>query len=86
MGIYKKGRIWWFTKQYHGKRVEGSLETKNKQLAEQKFARILSQIIDGSHFEHPQEIPKMKTVIERYQTEVSQLQSSHKRNVDYARH
>lgn len=51
MGIYKKGKVYWMIKQYRGKRIERSLETSIKRVAEERFAKIVSEIIDGSYFE-----------------------------------
>jgi len=50
VGLFKKGKIWWFIKQYKGRRVEESLGTENKKLAERLYAETLPKIIDGSYF------------------------------------
>jgi integrase len=90
MGTYKKGNVYWMIKQYKGKRVERSLETPLKRVAEERHAQIVSRIIDGSYFEVPEtkevEVPKMKEVIERYMCEVSPLGKSHGRNQIIAAH
>jgi integrase len=51
MGIYKKGKVYWMIKQYNGKRIERSLETSLKRVAEERYAKLVSEIIDGSYFE-----------------------------------
>ena len=51
MGIYKKGNIYWMIKQYRRKKVERSLDTNIKRVAEERYAKIVSEIIDGSYFE-----------------------------------
>ena len=84
MGLFKKGNIWWFIKQYRGHRVEESLGTENKKLAERLYAEILPTIIDGSYFERKKRIPMMKEVIERYMTDVSSIQKGHYRNLELA--
>jgi integrase len=58
MGIYKKGNIYWMIKQYKGKKVERSLDTDKKRVAEERYAKVVSEIIDGSYFEKE----KAKTV------------------------
>jgi len=55
MGIYKKGSIYWMIKQYEGKRIERSLDTKVKRVAEERYAKIVSEIIGGSYFEKQRE-------------------------------
>lgn len=84
MGLFKKGKIWWFIKQHRGHRVEESLGTENKKLAERLYADKLPKIIDGSYFEEKKRIPMMKEVIQRYMTDVSPIQKSHSRNLEIA--
>ncbi|MGD0283590.1 MAG: site-specific integrase [Dissulfurispiraceae bacterium] len=84
MGLFKKGKIWWFIKQYRGHRVEQSLGTENKKLAERLYAETLPKIIDGSYFEEKKRIPMIKEVIQRYMTDVSPIQKSHSRNLEIA--
>ncbi len=86
MGLYKKGDVWWFIKQHKGRRVEESLGTNKKKLAEKFYADKLPKILDGSYFERPKLIPTMKEVIVRYMREVSPLQKSHERNQEIAPH
>jgi integrase len=65
MGIYKKGNIYWMIKQYMGKKVERSLDTSNKRVAEARHAKIVSEIIDGSYFKNE----KAKTITFKEMTE-----------------
>jgi site-specific recombinase XerD len=55
MGIYKKGNIYWMIKQYDGKRIERSLDTSTKRVAEERYSKIVSEIIDGNYFQKPKE-------------------------------
>lgn len=80
MGIYLKGDVYWMIKQHKGRKVEISLYTKVKRQAEKKYAEILPTIIDGSYFEKPQEVPRVREVMDRYIREVSFLQRGHDRN------
>jgi integrase len=86
MGLFRKGSVWWFIKQYKGRRVEESLGTGNKKLAERLYAEKLPRIIDGSYFVQPARVPTVKEVIERYMREVSPLKKSHRRYEDIASH
>jgi integrase len=51
MGIYKKGNVYWMIKQYRGKKVERSLDTSAKRVAEERYSKVVSEIIDGSYFQ-----------------------------------
>jgi len=81
MGIFKKGNMYWCIKQHKGKRVEESLGTSNKRLAEKFYAEKLTSILDGSYFVRKED-PKMSEVIDRFMTEVSPFQKSHERNTE----
>ncbi len=66
MGIYKKGRIWWFIKQQKGRKVEKSLGTEKKADAEDKYAAILPTIRDGSYFIAKKKPVTFQQLAERY--------------------
>lgn len=51
MGLYKRGNTFWFNIMYNGRRIQESLETDNKRLAEKIFAKKLLDIIEERHFE-----------------------------------
>ncbi len=55
MGIYKKGNTYWMIKQYRGKKVERSLDTSVKRSAEERYSKIVSEIVDGSYFQKPKD-------------------------------
>lgn len=67
-------------KQHKGKKVEVSLYTKVKRVAERRFAEILPTIIDGSYFAVPKKVPTVREVMDRYMREVSPMQKGHDRN------
>lgn len=50
MGLYKRGKTFWFSIQYQGRRVQESLKTDNGKLAEKLFAKIMTDMIEGRHF------------------------------------
>jgi len=82
MGIFKKGNMYWFIKQYKGRRAEESLGTGIKRLAEKRYVEeILPAILNGSFFERKAD-PTMAEIIDRYMTEVSPFQKSHERNTE----
>jgi len=51
MGLYRRGKIFWFTTTRNGRRIQKSTKTSNKRLAEEIFTRVRSDIIEGSFFE-----------------------------------
>jgi len=51
MGLYRRGKTFWFSIQYQGKRIQQSLNTDNKRLAEKIFAKMLTETVEGNYFE-----------------------------------
>jgi integrase len=51
MGLYRRGKIYWFTLMYEGTRIQESLHVTNKQMAEKLYAKTLTDIIEGRYFE-----------------------------------
>lgn len=47
MGLYRRGKIFWFTIMQDGKRIQLSTKTDNKKLAEKAFARALLDVKEG---------------------------------------
>lgn len=87
MGLFMKRNVWWFIKQFNGRRYEESLHTSIKRLAERKyFEDILPKILNGSYGLEPDTIPTIKEVIERYMREISPMQKSHRRNTEIVSH
>lgn len=80
MGIYKKGNTYWMIKQYRGKRVERSLDTSVKRVAEERYSKIVSGIIDGSCFEKQFE----RTVTFQEMT-TKYMEKYHWKDVDFLR-
>ena len=86
MGLFKRGNVYWMKKVWRGRKVEESLGTSNKKLAERLYAEKLPMILDGSYFQKPVEAPRMREVIERYMREVSPQHKGHERNRQIAAH
>ncbi len=51
MGLYRRGKIYWFTIMEDGKRIQVSTRTENKKLSERIYAKALSDIREGKWFE-----------------------------------
>lgn len=56
-------------KQYNGRKIERSLDTHIKRVAEERYARIVSEIIDGAYFNNQIRKRTLKEMIERYRAE-----------------
>ena len=51
MGLYRRGKIFWFSISYQGKRIQESFKTDNRKLAEKLYAKVLTDIVEGRYFE-----------------------------------
>jgi integrase len=51
MGLFHRGKVYWFSYQFDGRRVYKSLKTKNKKVAERRYAKTISEIVDGTYHE-----------------------------------
>ena len=51
MGLYRRGKTYWFTITYQGRRIQKSTDTDNKKLAEKIRSKTLTEIVEGSYFE-----------------------------------
>ncbi len=51
MGLVLRGKTYWMRLQHNGKRIQESLNTKNKKLAEKRYAKVLTDLEEGSYFE-----------------------------------
>ena len=52
MGLYRRGKIYWFSVQYYGRRIHESLKTENKRRAEKYYAKLLADMVEGRYFEN----------------------------------
>jgi len=87
MGLYKKRGVWYFCKQYGGRKAQGCLGTDRKTMAVELYERQhLPKILDGSWWKEPVAEPSMKEVIKKYMNEVSPMQKGHRRNLEIAQH
>lgn len=51
MGLYCRGKIFWFSIMHNGKRIQVSTGTDNKKLGERIYAKALTEIQEGRWFE-----------------------------------
>ncbi len=51
MGLYRRGKTYWISVQYQGKRIYVSLKTDNRRLAEKLHAKVLTDMVEGRYFE-----------------------------------
>ena len=51
MGIYRRGKTYWFNVKFQRKRIQGTLETNDKRLAEKVYEKVLGEIVEGTYFE-----------------------------------
>lgn len=51
MGLYRRGNFFWFSISYQGKRIQESLKTDNRKLAEKLYAKVLTDIVEGRYFD-----------------------------------
>jgi integrase len=51
MGLYRRGKTYWFTITYEGKRIQKSTDTDDKKLAKKIYSKTMFDLIEGSYFE-----------------------------------
>ena len=51
MGLYKRGKVYWFQITHEGRRVQESLGTDNRKMAERAYAKVITELTEGRYFE-----------------------------------
>jgi integrase len=51
MGLYRRGKFFWFRISYQGTRIQESFKTDNRKLAEKLYAKVLTDIVEGRYFD-----------------------------------
>ena len=51
MGGPKSGNAYWFNVCFEGKRIQESLKTDNRKVAEKRYAKVLTDLVEGRYFE-----------------------------------
>lgn len=68
--MFKRGDIWWICIRFKGRKVQKSLETSDKRLAQQIEAKLKVGLLEGKHFNRPNGNGKtFKELAERYLAE-----------------
>lgn len=76
MGLVKRGKIWWMSFTYDGRRVRRSTDTSDKRLAESILAKVRVQIVEGKFFENARlEEHTFEEMMRRYRRERSVAKS-----------
>jgi site-specific recombinase XerD len=90
MGLYRRGKIYWFSFKYKSKRIQKSLETDDKRLAEKLFDKKIAEIAEGSFFENERiQETTFDQMMEKYMMEHSRLhkaESSYKKDLSMLSH
>lgn len=51
MGLYRRGKVYWFNLTFDNERIQKSLNTANKKLAEKIYAKTVTDIVEGRYFQ-----------------------------------
>jgi site-specific recombinase XerD len=76
MGLYRKGKIYWFNIKHNGKRIQDSTKTDNRKLAEKIYAKVLVDVIEGKSFQNEAKKRTYDEFKERYMREYSHVYKS----------
>jgi integrase len=72
MGLYKRGQAWWMSFSYKGKQHRIPTESKDKQIAEKIFHKVMTEIAEGKWFEKAAYADKtLADLMEKYLNEHS---------------
>lgn len=47
MGLYRRGKIFWFSFMFEGKRIRTSLNSDKKRVAEKRAAKLTLDMVEG---------------------------------------
>jgi integrase len=81
MGLYRRGKIYWFTVMQDGKRMQVSTKTRNRKLAEVIYAKVMTDMHEGRWFEHAE--AKRHTFDEMMKRYLREHSAVHKATVSY---
>ncbi len=84
MGLYRRGKTYWFRITHRGKRIQQSTGSNNRKLAEKIYHKIHTDIVEGRYFQRQEaESHTYDDLQDRYMKEhskVNKVESSHKRD------
>lgn len=79
MGLYRRGKTYWFSIQHDGRRIQESFHTENKRLADKLYAKVLSEIIEGRYYDKSEaKQHSFENLRDRYLMEHSQVNKAEK--------
>ena len=76
MGLYRRGKIYWFSIKHDGKRLQGSTRTDNRKLAEKLYARVLIDVLEGKRFQNEAKRHTYEEFRDKYMREYSRVNKS----------
>ncbi|MBF0557093.1 MAG: phage integrase SAM-like domain-containing protein, partial [Nitrospirae bacterium] len=69
MGLYRRGKTYWLTVVHNGQRIQQSTGTSNKKLAENIYAKIKMDIVEGKWFNTQTKRKSYDDLVEKYMRE-----------------
>ena len=70
MALFKRGKVWWMSFTYNGRRYRRSCETTDRRLAEKIYHKVMIEVIEGRYFERlPGETRTFREMMEKYREE-----------------
>ena len=51
MGLYRRGKFFWYTITHEGRRIQESTGTDNRRLAEKIYSKIQTELVEGRYFD-----------------------------------
>ncbi len=82
MGLYRRGKIYWYSIKHNGKRIQDSTGTANRKLAERIFAKVQTDIEEGRWFENQIKKKPFKEMIDRYENEYTESKDYYQKRRD----
>ncbi|HHT9137233.1 MAG TPA: tyrosine-type recombinase/integrase [Candidatus Wunengus sp. YC60] len=68
--MFKRGGVWWTCIRYKGKKIQKSLETTDKKLAQAIEAKVRTELIEGKYFEkHTGDSKTFRDMMEKFMKE-----------------
>lgn len=90
MGLFKRCKIYWFCIMANGRRIQRSTGTENKRLAENIYAKVKTQVIEGKWFDIGEsKLHTFDEMMERYLKEhsaINKAEGSYENDKCYVRH
>ncbi len=86
MGLYRRGRVWWMSFIYKGKRYRKSTETEDRKLARRIYDKVKGEIAEGKWFERlPGEERTFREMMQKYLDEYASKKVSARSFQGYAK-